>query len=126
MVIEQYQQESVGEWSKNYYFAARTVIESILRNYGLGPTQWYVLYELINEGPTKQSDLSRMLKIERATLSNVVASLVRKNLIDKASYSKDQRQRVLIITDLGTKLWEGFPLHTTRHGVEGVLTLSTF
>jgi hypothetical protein len=53
----------------------------------------------------------------KALLSNVVASLVRKNLIDKASYSKDQRQRVLIITDLGTKLWEGFPLHTTRHGV---------
>lgn len=39
MVIEHYQQESVGEWSKNYYFAARTVIESMLRNYGLGPTQ---------------------------------------------------------------------------------------
>ena len=70
-------QESVGAWAKRYYFAVRAAMESVLRPHGLGTTQYYVLYQLANEGPTMQRDLGRMLQIERATLSGIVAALVR-------------------------------------------------
>ena len=85
---------SVGAWAKSYYFAVRAAMEQVLRPYDLGTTQWYVLYELANEAATMQRDLARVLQIERATLSGVVATLVRKGLVDQAPSSEDQRQRV--------------------------------
>ena len=51
-------------------------MESVLRPYDIGSTQWYVLYQLANDGPTMQRDLGRMLQIERATLSGIVSTLV--------------------------------------------------
>jgi DNA-binding MarR family transcriptional regulator len=100
---------SVGAWAKRYYFAVRAAMESVLRPYDLGTTQWYVLRQLANEGPTMQRDLARMLQIERATLSGVVATLVRKGLVDQTPSFQDQRQRVLEITGGGLKLWEELP-----------------
>jgi DNA-binding MarR family transcriptional regulator len=62
-----------------------------------------------NEGPTMQRDLVRMLQIERATLSGIVATLVRKGLVDQTPDSEDQRQRMLRITRSGRKLWKELP-----------------
>jgi DNA-binding MarR family transcriptional regulator len=107
--VENDDHASVGAWAKSYYFAVRAAMESVLRPYGLGTTQWHVLYQLANEGPTMQRDLARMLQVERATLSGVVATLARKGLVDQMSSSEDQRQRLLQITDAGVKLWEELP-----------------
>jgi DNA-binding MarR family transcriptional regulator len=101
--------QSAGAWAKKYYFASRAVLESVLRPYDLGPTQWYVLYQLANVGPTKQRDLVRMLEIERATLSGVVAALVRKGFVEQIPELDDQRQRLLRITGAGSKLWDSLP-----------------
>ena len=101
--------DSVGGWAKRLYFASRAVMDSILRPYDLGSTQWYVLHQLADEGPTMQRDLVRMLHIERATLSGVVATLVRKGLVDQAPDPDDQRQRILRITRAGRKLWKELP-----------------
>ena len=106
---ENLKQDSVGAWAKRLYFAARAVMDSILRPYDLGSTQWYVLYELAYGGPTMQRDLVRMLQIERATLSGVVATLVRKGLVDQTPDPEDQRQRMLRLTRSGKKLWEELP-----------------
>jgi DNA-binding MarR family transcriptional regulator len=103
------QHDSVGAWAKRYHYANRAVIESVLRPYGLGSTQWHVLYQLANEGPTLQRDLGQMLRIERATLSGVVSTLMRKGLVDQAADTTDQRQRMLAITATGMKLWEELP-----------------
>ena len=103
------QHDSVGAWAKRLYFASRLLMDSMLRPYDLGSTQWYVLYQLANEGPTMQRDLVHLLQIDRATLSGVVTTLVRKGLIDQAPDSKDQRQRMLRITRSGMKLWKALP-----------------
>ncbi|MCU1413927.1 MAG: transcriptional regulator, MarR family [Microbacteriaceae bacterium] len=102
------QHQTVGAWAKRYYFANRAMMESILRPYGLGSTQWFVLYELVNTGPTMQRDLAQRLHLERATLSGVVATLVRKGLVAQAT-GADQRQRQLTITDSGLALWKSLP-----------------
>ena len=101
--------DSVGAWAKHYYLASRALIESTLREHDLGPTQWYVLHRLVNVGPTLQRDLSQLLRIERATLSGVVATLVRKGLVTQTPDAVDQRQRVLAITDAGRILWADLP-----------------
>jgi DNA-binding MarR family transcriptional regulator len=101
--------ESVGAWAKKYYLTSRSLIESTLREHDLGPTQWYVLYQLANVGPTLQRDLGVLLKIERATLSGVVATLVRKGFVTQEPGSEDQRQRLLRITASGQALWDELP-----------------
>lgn len=84
-------------------------MESVLRPYDIGSTQWYVLYQLANDGPTMQRDLGRMLQIERATLSGIVSTLVRKGLVEQTPDPADQRQRMLRITPSGLKLWDELP-----------------
>jgi DNA-binding MarR family transcriptional regulator len=56
-----------------------------------------------------QRDLGLTLQIERATLSGVVTTLVRKGLVDQTADTKDQRQRMLRMTRAGTKLWKELP-----------------
>ncbi len=84
-------------------------MNSVLRPYDIGSTQWYVLYQLANDGPTMQRDLGRMLQIERATLSGIVTTLVRKGLVEQTPDPADQRQRMLRITASGLNLWDQLP-----------------
>jgi DNA-binding MarR family transcriptional regulator len=101
--------DAAGSWAKDYFLASRTVMEAVLRPYDLGNTQWYVLGRLANDGPTKQRDLLLALGIERATLSGVIAALVRKGLVEQMPDPVDQRQKTLKITPTGRDLWESLP-----------------
>ena len=100
---------SVGAWAKRCYLAGRIAMESALRPYDVGATQWYVLYQLAEDGPTMQRDLLRLLQIERATLSVVVTSLVRKGLVEQVADHTDQRQKRLRMTAAGMMLWNELP-----------------
>jgi DNA-binding MarR family transcriptional regulator len=100
---------SIGTWAKRYYYANRAAIEAVLRPHGLGSTQWAIMYELTASGPTSQRDLGRLLHIERASLSGVVATLVRKGLVEQTPSDTDQRQRLVTLTDAGRQLWQELP-----------------
>lgn len=103
------QHESAGAWAKKYYLASRLLMESVLRPYDLGPTQWYVLYHLATVGQMPQRDLAALLQVERATLTGVVAALVRKGLLAQEPSRTDQRQKVLRLTPAGAALWRKLP-----------------
>lgn len=90
-------------------------MEDALRPHGLGATQWYVLYQLTHDGPTMQRDLLRTLQVERATLSAIVTTLVRKGLVEQMTDRVDQRQKRLRLTDRGTKLWDELPDLSSIH-----------
>lgn len=102
------QHDSVGGWAKRLYFASRALMDAMLRPYDLGSTQWYVLAHLA-ERPRLQRDLVRVLQIERATLSSVVSTLVRKGLVEQMPDAEDQRQRMLRLTPAGKRLWRALP-----------------
>jgi DNA-binding MarR family transcriptional regulator len=101
--------DSVGAWAKKYYLTSRALTEATLRPWALGRTQWLVLWQLVHEGPTAQREMGRLLEIERATLSGIVSTLVRKGLVTQEADARDQRQRVLRITEAGTALWDELP-----------------
>lgn len=84
-------------------------MESVLRPFDLGPTQWYVIYALANIGPTAQRDLVLMLHVERATLSGVLLALAKKGFVNQEPDPGDQRQKILTLTDSGRALWERLP-----------------
>lgn len=112
--------DTVGAWTKRCYLAARAVMDDMLRPFDLGATQWYVMYHLAHEGPTRQRELQRVLHVERATLSSVVLALVRKQLIEQIPDHADQRQKLLGLTELGHALWHELPdltrIHTMAFG----------
>ncbi len=84
-------------------------MEAVLRPFGLGNTQWYVLYRLSDQKPMGQRDLTRELGVERATLSAVVAALVSKGFVAQVPDPDDQRQKLLRITPAGSDLWKSLP-----------------
>ncbi len=92
-------------------------MEAMLRPYGLGATQWYVLYQLAHEGPTMQRDLVKVLQVERATLSGIIAVLVRKGLVEQVADRADQRQKLLRMTAAGSRLWKALPDLALIHDV---------
>jgi DNA-binding MarR family transcriptional regulator len=100
---------SVGTWAKRYYYANRLAVETILRSHGVGPTQWLVLRQLATHGPTAQRDLGRIIDAERAALSGIVATLVRKGLVEQVTSTVDQRQRQLDLSAAGRELWAALP-----------------
>lgn len=112
-----HQHSSIGAWTKRCYLAGRAAMEALLRPYDLGATQWYVLYQLAHDGPTKQRDLVKALQVERATLSTIIAVLVRKELVEQVPDAVDQRQKLLRMTPAGAKLWKALPDLALIHDV---------
>ena len=45
---------TVGAWAKRCFFAGRALMEEALRPHDLGATQWYILHQLAQVGPTMQ------------------------------------------------------------------------
>lgn len=101
--------QSLANWTKRCYFAGRAVMDQALRPFDLGSTQWFVLRLLAQEGATRQRDLVDALQIERSTMSGIVATLLRKNLVRQVPDAHDQRQKLLQLTPAGAKLWAGLP-----------------
>jgi Transcriptional regulators len=96
-------------WAKKYYLTARSVIDATLRPHGIGSTQWYVLWHLVNQGSIGQRQLQDMLDIEKPTMSGVVSTLVRKGLIVQTVHPNDQRFKLLSMTSAGPALWDTLP-----------------
>lgn len=109
--------DTVGGWAKRCYLAGRAAMDNVLRPFELGATQWYVLYHLAEDGPTRQRDLLRTLEVERATLSVIVGSLVRKGYVEQVPDRADQRQKLLRLTAAGALLWSQLPDLTFIHQV---------
>ena len=107
--MDHLQHSAAATWVKRYYLASRAIMEAVLRPHDLGSTQWYVLWHLVNNGPTAQADFLHMLQVEKSTLSEVVSALVRKGFIEQTPTADDQRQRLLTLTPAGLKLWQGLP-----------------
>ncbi|MFW8745050.1 MarR family winged helix-turn-helix transcriptional regulator [Mesorhizobium japonicum] len=101
--------DSLGAWAKRYYYANRLAVETLLRAHGIGSTQWLVLRHLAVAGPTAQRDLGRVIDVERAALSGIVSTLVRKGFVEQTISTADQRQRELVLTSSGRELLDGLP-----------------
>ncbi len=101
--------DSLGAWAKRYYYANRLAVETLLRAHGIGSTQWLVLRHLAVAGPTAQRDLGPIIDAERAALSGIVSTLVRKGFVEQMISTADQRQRELTLTSSGRQLLDGLP-----------------
>lgn len=95
--------------AKQYFFAARAVMEEILRPYDLGSMQWYVLGRLAESGPLDQRVVVKSSDVSRATLSDIISNMVTKGLISQSTNTGDERQKILELTSKGKQLWKKLP-----------------
>jgi MarR family 2-MHQ and catechol resistance regulon transcriptional repressor len=67
-------------------------------------TQCYAIDALVRRGPSTLNDLARELYLDKSTASRVVATLVRKGYVSRATHPDDRRAVVLTVTAPGRRL----------------------
>lgn len=82
-------------------------IDAALADYGLSRTQWRLLaYVLRHEGIT-QSELARVLELERASIGSTVDIMERKGLVTRVANPDDRRVWRIAATERAHELLPG-------------------
>jgi DNA-binding MarR family transcriptional regulator len=101
--------QNLGYWVKRYSILANQAMDAVLRPYGIGRSQWYVLFHLQVGEKLSQRRLQDMLQVESATLTNLIASLVKKGLIQQHIDPSNKRNKVVVLTVTGQALKQNIP-----------------
>jgi len=94
---------------KRLYLLISQRIDDALKPYGLGRTQWQVLFRVHRAGTLAQKDLQQAVRVEPATLTGVIDVLCAKGLLERSDSECDRRCRVLRLTPAGVDLIAGIP-----------------
>jgi MarR family transcriptional regulator, transcriptional regulator for hemolysin len=101
----------------------RRLLDAALESYGLSRTQWRLLAYVFRQDGLTQSELARLLELERATVGQVIDVLEAKRLIARRPIPSDRRvwaigataeARALlpelrrIAAEISTQLFRGF------------------
>lgn len=71
--------------------ALRRIVDIAIQDYGLNRSQWRLLaYVLRDEGMT-QTELARLLELERASVGQAIDALERKQLVERVKVQGDRR-----------------------------------
>ncbi len=106
--MENYE-KSLGHWVKKFYLLSAREMDSLLSPYGLGRTQWYILHHVNVVGQLPQRELQSMLDIESATLTPLVAALVKKGWLVQQPSPVDRRAKALRLTEAGARHFRAVP-----------------
>ncbi|MER3521231.1 MAG: hypothetical protein C4317_03050 [Acidimicrobiia bacterium] len=87
--------------------------------YNLGAASGWVLLELALEGPTRPADLAASFLVTPGGMSQVIASLEKKGLVEKVRDSQDRRSLLVALTDKGRALFRK-QLPELRQALEGI------
>jgi DNA-binding MarR family transcriptional regulator len=71
---------------------------------GINPTQAQILARLLSRGPSRATDLAAELGVTQPTISDALAALVRKEMLERAPDPKDGRAVRLHLTAQGREL----------------------
>jgi MarR family transcriptional regulator for hemolysin len=84
----------------------RTVLNKILRPYGVTRSQWRVLNILArcHEGGQRQGLLADAMDLGKVSLSGLIDRLERKQFVQRKATPHDRRAKRIIMTESGSKL----------------------
>jgi DNA-binding MarR family transcriptional regulator len=84
--------------------ALRRIVDIAIQDHSLNRSQWRLLaYVLRDEGMT-QTELARMLELERASVGQAIDALERKQLVERAKSPGDRRVWRIYATEKGRLL----------------------
>lgn len=102
-------ENSLGHWVKRFYLSSSREVDVVLRPYDLGRTQWYILFHVDEAGELPQRELQAILGIESATLTPLIAALVRKGWLEQIPSLEDRRAKNLVLTASGARHFRSVP-----------------
>lgn len=102
-------EKSLGHWVKRFYLASTREVDAALRPYDLGRTQWYILFHVDEAGELPQKALQAILGVESATLTPLVAALVRKGWLKQVPSLEDRRTKNVALTASGKTHFRAVP-----------------
>ena len=90
--------------------AMRRHADKALVDFDITNEQGHVLSYLYHQGhaSTSQYDLQQFFKRKGSTISSIVKNLERKGLIVRKTDMNDERRKILLLTDEGKAIVEGF------------------
>lgn len=94
---------------KRLYLLRNQVIDEELKAHGLARSQWLILFHVNRTGDLAQKDLQRMMRVESATLTRIVDSLVKKGWLERTPSATDKRVKILSLTGDGRARWKKIP-----------------
>src|SRR6266702_7470174 len=94
----------LGQSVKRLYYLAGHYFNDILRPYGVARSQWYVLHAMNQSPQLTQKELQITMRIESATLTPIIDSLVRKGWVERKQSGSDRRVKELHFTAGGRAL----------------------
>lgn len=85
-----------------------------IEQFSLTTTQWAVLSLLNEKGMLSQAQISDELQSDRATVGNVIFTLIDKSYIEKEIDKKDRRSYQVDITDLAKNIINEIEEHSNQ------------
>ena len=97
-------EESIGRWVSILYRQIRIHIDNELKPYNIGSGQLQVLKVIINHDGINQESISRLLHLDKATITRSVNKLVKEGYVLRNVDAHDKRAYVLHLTQKGKEL----------------------
>ena len=82
----------------------RRLLDFAIEEYGLNRSQWRLLAYVLREEGLTQTELARLLELERATVGQAIDALERKELVERVKAPGDRRVWRIHSTDAGRQL----------------------
>ncbi len=82
----------------------RIALEDALKEYNISPTQWLVLQGLYECEQATQSDLSKLISLDNATVTRQIDKLENDGLMARKRDPEDRRAHIVKLTAKGKRL----------------------
>ena len=95
--------DTVGNWSKHYFFQSLTDFFNYLKHSELSLLQGYALTHLFFKGPLKITDLCEHMMVSLGAASQMVDRLEKLQMVERIADPDDRRVRKVRVLDNGKK-----------------------
>jgi MarR family transcriptional regulator, organic hydroperoxide resistance regulator len=96
-------ENALAYWVNRYYQGARREMYRVFNEKGfdLTPEQWMVLVRLWEKDARSQGELCEATTRDAPTMSRIIDSMVKRDLVRRALDEDDARSRIIVLTDRG-------------------------
>lgn len=95
---------SIGFMMGTTYHKLSALLQGRLKEYGITPEQWSVLYQVNRDDGLIQKEIAELTAKDKPTTTRILEHLEQKGLINKRIGENDRRSFAVYITDKGQKL----------------------
>jgi DNA-binding MarR family transcriptional regulator len=102
--VDALERQSIGYLTRYAHRAFVRILAQELEAHGIFPGQWSVLRVLWQQEGLSQVELAERMRVEKASLTDVLDSMEAADLIKRMRNSKDRRKLNIFLTDAGQKM----------------------